>query len=526
MDTITSSDFINVLLGFRAVRDASGALEFYREVNHRSPELIDVKALQALLTVLKFSPELAMVGIDLYCDALKDTVRFPNLSTDAMAVMAANALLMGADATLSDGLTKALKFKDSLYEQGVTVDTAVYASLLILSAKYKDFKVTKAIYEESLQHGLVPTLAMEAALLQTAVHMDEYDECEVIFNRIVTEEHLGLNVKVVESMLEYCRKRQMSDMCVEMANKWMEYGGKYTWSMCESILCTLLTPEQLELVAMFGQDAWRQEEPVLPASDHAERHVEENPTNASTATENPTKKSPGYRKRPPVDVLAVQRETRLIHSIMYQALDALYNFQRLNAQHMDVGLVGPNKRPISDQINAHVPIGVLAPLAGIIAARGEADLVFQRLDSSLSSHSLSTQRREHRAVLNAMARDLAMLGKGRELLGLSARMNSYIVAADADPLHYTKEELDTLHLYTALGLMRCKQHARADEFIEKVLAPRSRENSAWIAAVLADVPSASRKVPVKFGNRSSPAKFKELWHLEQRIAAFCPPPSV
>eukprot|EP00601_Ochromonadales_sp_CCMP2298_P001976 CAMPEP_0173181822 /NCGR_PEP_ID=MMETSP1141-20130122/7496_1 /TAXON_ID=483371 /ORGANISM="non described non described, Strain CCMP2298" /LENGTH=590 /DNA_ID=CAMNT_0014104849 /DNA_START=179 /DNA_END=1951 /DNA_ORIENTATION=- len=426
VESLSQADFVLSLQCFEAVGEAEAAFDFYDAATSKRPELMGEAPLAMLLKAAKKDPVTALQGLNVYRDARRDQVRFPQLHGDSKLALSCLSLLTQSIQADKQIMDEAVGIKTMLQASGAKVDGAIYGSLMALAGKGRDYRAAKAFYEEAVEAGISPSIYMESALLTAAISANKRTDVVAIYKRIVSGEDLLMNAYCVQNMLAFCKRTQDIELALEVNSHWLEVGGESTWAICQEALAVFVSRGIIAEIA--SRDA------TIPVARRRPESEDESDS--------------------------MDRQIAAIDRIMHKVLGTL--------KTADARRNAPGQKSFAqvmldpyDQNSQIVPWRVVVILAPILALRGYAEWVFSRLEFS-DVHTGSRQQ-----TMVTMALRLGELGRWRELVSLSKRVEAY-ATTEGVGFHVVAMKVSAL---CVVALIRSNQIERANYHVVSSMLP-------------------------------------------------------
>ena len=391
---MTQSDLTLAIQSFDSIKRPDAALALYERVTHSHPSLLGKIPLIALLKALKSSPALvASEGMKIYKSACADTTHFPGLKYDSNTALSLFSSLMASDVFTEQDLSDALMVKDNISQSGVQPASTIYGFLINLACRAKNYPVALEVYKDMLSCSVPTTAHVESCLLVTAWKTKNYRDCWVIYNRIVEDDtlQLQLNCYIVYVMLEVCKRTGETSRGLEIALNWHSNRGMLTWPIIGNIVVLCLKSVE-EVNGNYDYDDFVRSMTVLHrknnrASIHRAKSTSFANANASSATGSPS------------SLLFSQEELPLymLSIAVDHVVEYLHQQQRRNnstrSSSRQVTFGSDRSVPsVKHQLEDRVPMYILKATAPLLLAMGKIDLLFDYIDKQNQGRKMIQNR--------------------------------------------------------------------------------------------------------------------------------------
>lgn len=392
---MTQSDFTLAIQSFDSIKRPDAALALYEKVTHIHPSLLGTIPLIALLKALKTSPALAASeGMKLYKSACADTIHFPGLKSDSNTALSLLSLLMASNVFTEQDLSDVLMVKDNISQSGVQPASTIYGFLINLAGRAMNYPVALEIYKDMLSCSVPTTTHVESCLLATARRTKNYDDCWVIYNRIVEDkdtQQLQLNSYIVNIMLEVCKRTGDTSRGLEIALNWYTSRGTLTWPIIGNIvwLC-LKSVEEVDGSYMYDYDGFVRSMTVLhrKKNNNNRAAVDQTKSTHSTATASAaatTGSSPSSllfsQEELPMHMLSIAVD----HVVEYLQQQQRRNNSNRSSSGLNRQVTYGSDRSVPSvkhqMMEDSMPIYVLTTTAPLLLAMGKMDLLFDYIDN-------------------------------------------------------------------------------------------------------------------------------------------------
>jgi hypothetical protein len=383
---MTQSDLTLAIQSFDSIKRPDAALALYERVTHNHPSLLGKIPLIALLKALKSSPALAASeGMKIYKSACADTTHFPGLKSDSNTALSLFSSLMASDVFTEQDLSDALIVKDNISQSGVQPASTIYGFLINLAGKAMNYPVALEVYKDMLSCSIPTTTHVESCLLATAWKTKNYSDCWVIYNRIVEDDtlQLQLNCYIVNVMLEVCNRTGETSRGLEIALNWYSSRGMLTWPIIGNIVALCLKSVE-EVDGNYDYDDFVRSMTVLHRKNNRASLHRAKSTSISSATASAASSATGS----PSSLLFSQEEGLPLYILsiaVEHVVEYLQQQQRRNnstrSSSRQVTFGSDRSVPsVKHQMEDKVPMYILTTTAPLLLAMGKIDLLFDYID--------------------------------------------------------------------------------------------------------------------------------------------------
>lgn len=368
---MTQSDLTLAIQSFDSIKRPDAALALYERVTHSHPSLLGKIPLIALLKALKSSPALAASEcMKIYKSACADTTHFPGLKYDSNTALSLFSSLMASDVFTEQDLSDALMIKDNISQSGVQPSSTVYGFLINLAGRAMNYPVALEVYKDMLSCSVPTTAHVESCLLATAWKTKNYSDCWVIYNRIVEDDtlQLQLNCYIVNVMLEVCKRTGETSRGLEIALNWHSSRGMLTWPIIGNIVALCLKSVE-EVNGNYDYDDFVRSMTVLHRKNNRASVHRAKSTSIASATASANRATGS-----PSSLLFSQEELPLymLSIAVDHVVEYLHQQQRRKVTYGSDRSVPSVKHQMEDR----VPMNILTATAPLLLAMGKIDLLF------------------------------------------------------------------------------------------------------------------------------------------------------
>jgi hypothetical protein len=298
---------------------------------------------------------------------------------------------MASDVFTEQDLSDALMVKDNISQSGVQPASTIYGFLINLACRAKNYPVALEVYKDMLSCSVPTTAHVESCLLVTAWKTKNYHDCWVIYNRIVEDDtlQLQLNCYIVNVMLEVCKKTGETSRGLEIALNWHSSRGMLTWPLIGNIVALCLRSVE-EVNGNYDYDDFVRSMMVLHRKNNrASVHRAKSTSIASTSSATGS----------PSSLLFSQEELHLymLSIAVDHVVEYLHQQQRRNNSTRNssrqVTFGSDRSVPsVKHQLEDRVPIYILTATAPLLLSMGKIDLLFDFIDKQSQGRKMIENR--------------------------------------------------------------------------------------------------------------------------------------
>jgi hypothetical protein len=372
--------------------------------------------------------------LELYFEALQDEANFPDLLTDVKTMVNALKIYDFGQSRNPEDLKKALTLRDLLISKGVQPSATLYEQLIKTCGIFNDYAQSKALYAASVAEGVPLCIGIETALLRQAYFANNLEDALEIYQRIITTADLPMIGNVVYTMLRIANRAGQQEMAVGIAVDWLARDGALTWGMCSELLTAALDTKVMRSLSGSAR-----------------------PTTAlvkKAAVPSQQKRDEPRDKEEERAFQQLQKQkSLLVKTVLDRVKDDLPSVTGRALRYASTQLLPEyNPRNTSDA-KTSVPIDMLSRLAALLVEDIDLELVLNRIElTPYMFEDRVKQRSAHVELVHRLARDLALLGRWRELVALCARVDTYRETNDL--FQYSAAERAVLDTHCAVALLR------------------------------------------------------------------------
>ena len=418
---------------FILVHDANAAFKLYTSAVSKRPELKSIESLHALMGAVRGCISLNNDVLELYFEALQDEDNFPELLTDVKTMVNALKIFDFVQSRDPAYLKKALALRDQLIAKGVQPSSTLYEQLIKTCGIFNDYAQSKALYAASVAEGVPLSIGVETALLRQAYFANNLEDALEIYQRIITTADLPMTGSVVYTMLQIANRAGQQEMAVGIAVDWLARDGALTWAMCSELLTAALDTKVMRSLSGSARPTTALVKKAVPSQQQKGEPRDREEEKAFQQLQ----KQKGLLVKTVLDLVKAHLPSLTGRALRYASTQLLPDY---------------NPRDTSDA-KTSVPIDVLSRLAALLVEDIDLELVLNRIElTPYMFEDRVKQRVAHVEVVHCLARDLALLGRWRELVALCARVDTYREAHDL--FQYSPAERAVLDTYCAVALLR------------------------------------------------------------------------